>query len=117
VGADRALTNLAEKVFRDMLNFRSLGVATDLIEINTDGERPHIGRLSSAKNPEMLIIDLRLDSRSDGFHEIVAVVLDVEAQHIISEKPVEKFLALKQNAEYLAVRPGNVAKLIVFCWW
>jgi hypothetical protein len=63
-----------------LLNIRNLGVATDLIEIDTDGKRLHIGRPAPSKNPKMFMLDLRFYGESDCVQEVVAVVLYVEAQ-------------------------------------
>ncbi len=59
----------------------------------------------------MLVVDARLERAIDGVEKVVAVILDVKAEQIVAEQPVQDVLAPRADAERLAVRPRNVPEL------
>ena len=79
--------------------------------IDADRKRPHVGRPAAAPGGEVLVVDARLERAIDGVEEVVAVILDVKAQQIVAEQPVQDVLAPRADAERLAVRPRNVPEL------
>ena len=47
----------------------------------------------------------------NAFEEIVAVVLNVEAQQVVAEQPVQQFLGPGANAEHFVIGAGDVPEL------
>src|SRR5438128_179762 len=70
--------------------------------------RPHAGRVVTAMNGEPLPLDAGFEEAVDGFQEIPAVCLDVEADDVRAEQAFEQLLAPGTDAECLRVRPRDM---------
>ena len=67
-----------------------------------------MGFVTAERDRRVLAVDAAFHEMVDGFDEVVAVELRVEAQDRASEQAVNDLLLPRANAEGLGVRPGDV---------
>src|SRR5258706_12282094 len=105
-GADAELTAQRGALFIHAA-MRLEGMAV-FLKSNADGIGEHTGQVSLAIHGEAVPFRERYDSAIDGGKKIVAMGLNVKADEIGAEQPVNQFALPGADAEDFGIRPGNV---------
>ena len=79
-------------------------------EGHADGERPDIGEMLAAAYGEMLAIDSRLERAIDGIQKIIAMGLNMEADQVRSQQPIEQLALPRADPKRLRIRPRDMPK-------
>ena len=77
-------------------------------EGNTDGKWFHQGRLPSSFDREMFPVNPGFQGPVNRLQKVVAVKLDVKADEVCPQHPMQKFPLPGADAEGFGIRPGNM---------
>ena len=104
-------TPLGDQSLHFVGNFGTLGIGFQLVKIHADGYGAHQGGIVLVIDQAVFLVNAGAEDTLGRFHEVVAVVADVEAQHIVAQQAVQQLFLPGTDAEYLVVGPRDMPEL------
>ena len=81
------------------------------LEIDADREWPHQSRMTAPVHLVPIVVNPCFDLAVDRIQEVLAVVMNVEAEQVVAQQSVKQLFSPREGPEDLAIGPGNVPEL------